>query len=157
MKTEEKIPMRVDFEEKVIKNLLTSDADLARRLDSIRRSNNVKEAYAKAEKEVKEKAADAAKKGVELKRMEQAFEEGVHYSFTLSIFEIAINEAVENELEKSLKRYMIENMNEEFMLDIIENTKQGYIRKIEELVLSMKASEYFANLLGDIFGGIEEE
>lgn len=157
MKTEEKIPVQVDFEEKVIKNLLTSDADLAGRLDSIRRSNNVKEAYAKAEKEVKEKATKAAKNGVELKRIEQAFEEGVHYSFTLSIFEIAINEAVENGLEKSLKRYMIENMNEEFMLDIIENTRKGYIRKIEELVLSMNVSEYFVDLLGGILGGIEEE
>ena len=157
MKTEEKISMRVDFEEKVIKNLLTSDADLARRLDSIRRSNKVKEAYAKAEQEVKEKAADAAKKGVNLKRMNQAFAEGIHYSFTLSVLETAINEAVETDMQKSLKKYMLEIMDEDFMLEVIENTKEEYIKAIDDLILRLKASEYFVDLLGGILGGIEEE
>ena len=157
MQTNKKIPMRLELDEKVIKNLLTSDADLARRLDSIRRSNKIKEAYAKAKQEVKEKAADAARKGVNLKGMNQAFAEGIHYSFTLSVLETAINEAVKTDMQKSLKKYMFEVMDEDFMLEVIENTKEEYIKSIDDFIMRLKAPEYFADLLGDILGGIEDE
>ena len=66
MKKSEKIHVRMSFEEEIIKNLLPADSDLARRLDSIRRSEKVKEAYASAKQEVKKKAAEAVAKGVKV-------------------------------------------------------------------------------------------
>ena len=160
MQTNEKIPMRLELDEKVIKNLLTSDTDFARRWNSIRRSKKVKEAYAKAEKEVKQKAAEATEvdeNNVKLMWLDKTFTEGIYHAFTMSVLGTAINKAVETDLQKPLKKYMLEIMDEDFMLEIIEKLTQGCIDAIEDFMLQVKATKCFEGLFGDIYGDIEEE
>lgn len=157
MQTNEKIPMRLDLDEKVIKNLLNSDTDFARRWNSIRRSKKVKEAYAKAEKEVKQKAAEAAENGIKLKWMDQAFLEGVNCTFTMSILATSINDAVTTDIQRPIKAYMLENMTEDFMLDVIDKSTEEYNKTIDGFISEVKAAEGFENLLRGIFGEIEDE
>lgn len=159
MKKSEKIHVRMSFEEEIIKNLLQADSDLARRLDSIRRSEKVKEAYASAKQEVKKKAAEAVAKGVKvnLKKVGKAFADGVHCSFTIYVLGIAINESVENDIQKSLKRYMLENMTDDLMLEIIEKVRVEQIETIEEIIHEAMFSNRLKNLIEDIFAENEEE
>ena len=90
----------MSFEEENIKKILPADSDLARRLDSLRRSEKVKKVYASAKQEVKKKAEDAVAKGVKvnLKKVGKTFADGVHCSFTIYVLEIAVNESVENDI-----------------------------------------------------------
>lgn len=159
MQRNERICVRMTFDQKVIKNLLMSDVDLARRMSEIRRASKIKETYLKAKQEVKKKAAEAVEKGadINLKKIDQAFADGVYYAFTMSILIEAIDEAVENDIQKSLKRYMLENMTEGFMIEIIEKVVKEQIDTIEEFVQDIMRSEKFIRLLEDIFGEEEEE
>lgn len=159
MKKNERVRIRISFDEKVIKNLLSSDADLAKKMKDIMKNAKVKECYAKSKQKVKEKAEEAVEKGVNinLNKVDNAFAEGVHYAFTMSVLGTAVSGSVEKDIQKSIKTCMLETMNDDFMLEIINRVAREQTNEIQEMIQEVVVPNKFKRLLEDIFGGMDEE